>query len=372
MGQVKVPGKGQFRPQQAGCYHAHVLVPGAGAVKQHAIAPVHRQVFPGVKTQARHAVHLAQRGAQLQRLAGTVLPHSLQFLDGQVIIALAGGDFRCGALSGFHLAQNAALETDQAFAAAQDILLAGQKLFHPQLRAVHRHPHVGGVIRQADEKIILQGRVTVNGKPVIELGTKVSPTDRILIDGRPLRKERHRYFLLNKPPAVMTTMKDPRGRRTVAELMDKERERVYPVGRLDFMTEGLLIMTNDGALAQGMTHPSYHINKTYEVVVDGHVEEEKLDKLRTGIRLCDGMTAPALVEVKRYDSRRDQSIFEVTIHEGRNRQVRRMCEAIGYPVRKLKRTQVAFLSLQGVKKGAYRELTDDEVVHLKKLVMHHE
>lgn len=230
----------------------------------------------------------------------------------------------------------------------------------------------GVASRRECEKIILQGRVTVNGKPVIELGTKVSPTDRILIDGRPLRKERHRYFLLNKPPAVMTTMKDPRGRRTVAELMDKERERVYPVGRLDFMTEGLLIMTNDGALAQGMTHPSYHINKTYEVVVDGHVEEEKLDKLRKGIRLCDGMTAPALVEVKRYDSRRDQSIFEVTIHEGRNRQVRRMCEAIGYPVRKLKRTQVAFLSLQGVKKGAYRELTDDEVVHLKKLVMHHE
>ena len=134
----------------------------------------------------------------------------------------------------------------------------------------------GVASRRECEKIILQGRVTVNGKPVIELGTKVSPTDRILIDGRPLRKERHRYFLLNKPPAVMTTMKDPRGRRTVAELMDKERERVYPVGRLDFMTEGLLIMTNDGALAQGMTHPSYHINKTYEVVVDGHVEEEKL------------------------------------------------------------------------------------------------
>ena len=161
MGQVKVPGKGQFRPQQTGCYHAHVLVPGAGAVKQHAIAPVHRQVFPGVKTQARHAVHLAQRGTQLQRLAGTVLPHSLQFLDGQVIIALAGGDFRCGALGGFHLAQNAALETDQAFAAAQDILLAGQKLLHPQLRAVHRHPHVGGVVRQADKKIILQGAAAI-------------------------------------------------------------------------------------------------------------------------------------------------------------------------------------------------------------------
>jgi 23S rRNA pseudouridine2605 synthase len=230
----------------------------------------------------------------------------------------------------------------------------------------------GVASRRECEKIILAGRVKVNGKIVTELGTKVGPDAVITIDGKGLHHSHKRYILLYKPVGVVTTMKDPRGRKTVADLTAALKERVYPVGRLDFMTEGLLLMTNDGALAQRMTHPSYHVNKTYEVIVKGKVPEEKLDLLRLGVPLEDGLTAPAIVEIKHYDEAKDLTTFYVTIHEGRNRQVRRMCEFIGYPVRHLKRVQVGMLTLRGMKRGEFRDLTQEEVDGLWKLVKHHE
>lgn len=230
----------------------------------------------------------------------------------------------------------------------------------------------GVASRRECEKIILAGRVKVNGRTVTELGTKVGSRAFITIDGKGLRPTRLRYLLLYKPAAVMTTMKDPRGRRTVADLTAGMKERVYPVGRLDFMTEGLLLMTNDGTLAQRLTHPSYHVNKTYEVTVNGRVPEEKLDILRLGVPLEDGLTAPAMVETRSYDAEKDRSIFDVTIHEGRNRQVRRMCDFIGFPVRRLKRIRVAFLTLEGLKKGEFRELTDAEVKRLQEMAGCHE
>jgi len=229
----------------------------------------------------------------------------------------------------------------------------------------------GVASRRECEKIILAGRVRVDGRIVTELGTRVGPGVSITIDGRRLRPSHKRSLMLFKPCGVVTTMKDPRGRRTVADLTADLPERVYPVGRLDFMTEGLLLMTNDGALAQRLTHPSYHVDKTYEVTVRGRVPEEKLDILRLGVPLEDGLTAPAAVEVRRYDEERGLTVFHMTIHEGRNRQIRRMCDFIGYPVMHLKRIRVAFLTLQGLRSGEYRDLTPEEVDGLWKLVKTH-
>lgn len=152
----------------------------------------------------------------------------------------------------------------------------------------------GVASRRECEKIILAGRVQVNGVAVTELGTRVGPRDRVMVDGKPLhRKTLRKTYLLYKPRGVVTTMKDPQGRRTVADLMAGLRQRLYPVGRLDYQTEGLLLMTNDGELAQHLTHPSHHVDKTYEVEVKGRVPEEKLDVLRLGVPLEDGLTSPA-------------------------------------------------------------------------------
>ncbi|MDD6286918.1 pseudouridine synthase [Acidaminococcus fermentans] len=224
----------------------------------------------------------------------------------------------------------------------------------------------GVASRRECEKIILAGRVQVNGKPVTELGTRVGKADRITVDGKALHRKSARHtYLLYKPGGVVTTMKDPQGRRTVADLMAGLHQRLYPVGRLDYLTEGLLLMTNDGELAQHLTHPSHHVDKTYEVEVHGRVPEEKLDVLRLGVPLEDGLTAPAVVYVKKWDPEKNLTWFTVTIHEGRNRQVRRMCDFIGFPVKSLKRIQVGTLTLEGMKKGEFRELTPEEVASLE-------
>lgn len=224
----------------------------------------------------------------------------------------------------------------------------------------------GVASRRESEKIIAAGRVAVNGKTVTELGTKVGPKDTIAVDGKNIHREKKRTILLYKPKGVMTTMKDPQGRKTVADLVHL-RERLYPVGRLDYQTEGLLLMTNDGDLALKLTHPSHHVDKTYEVLVKGRVTEEKLDILRLGVPLDDGLTAPAVVYLKKVDTRTNTSLLTVTIHEGRNRQVRRMCEFIGYPVKSLKRIQVGSLTLDGMKKGEWRDLTPVELAELEAL-----
>ncbi len=222
--------------------------------------------------------------------------------------------------------------------------------------------------RRDAEELIKAGRVTVNGAVVTELGTKIEPRrDRVAVDGKQLKAEKYVYILLNKPKGVVTTREDPRGRKTVAELVASIPERIYPVGRLDYNTEGLLIMTNDGELTYALTHPSHEITKTYLAKVAGYPPEEKLDRLRAGIRLEDGVTAPAKINVVAVDREKALTTLELIIHEGKNRQIRRMCEAIGFPVKNLKRVQFAFLTLEGLRRGQYRQLLAGEVEELKRL-----
>lgn len=226
----------------------------------------------------------------------------------------------------------------------------------------------GVASRRDAEDLIKAGRVTVNGKTVTELGSKIEPKrDRVSVDGKPLKAEKYVYILLNKPKGVITTLEDPRGRKTVADLVAAIPERVYPVGRLDYNTEGLLIMTNDGDLTYALTHPSHEIAKTYLAKVHGYPPEEKLDKLRAGIKLEDGITAPAKINIVAIDQEKQLTTLEITIYEGKNRQIRRMCEAIGFPVKNLKRVKFAFLTLEGIRRGQYRQLLAGEVEELKRL-----
>ena len=223
----------------------------------------------------------------------------------------------------------------------------------------------GVASRREAEEYITAGRVKVNGKVVKELGTKVGPDAFIMVDGHPIRRERKTYLLFYKPRGVVTTMKDPEGRKTIADYVKDIPQRVYPVGRLDYNTEGLLLLTNDGDLAQAMTHPSHEVNKVYEVTVPGIVPQEKLDLLRIGVKLEDGMTAPALVDLTGYDYEKNLTRFNVTIHEGRNRQVRRMCDYIGFPVRYLRRVQMGTLTIDGLRRGDCRELFNEEIESLR-------
>ena len=223
----------------------------------------------------------------------------------------------------------------------------------------------GVASRREAEEYITAGRVKVNGKVVKELGTKVGPNAFIMVDGHPIQRERKTYLLFYKPRGVVTTMKDPEGRKSIADYVKDIPERVYPVGRLDYNTEGLLLLTNDGELAQAMTHPSHEVNKTYEVTVPGIVPQEKLDLLRVGVKLEDGMTAPALVNLVGYDYEKNLTRFNVIIHEGRNRQVRRMCDYIGFPVRYLRRVQMGTLTLDGLRRGDCRELFNEEIESLR-------
>lgn len=225
----------------------------------------------------------------------------------------------------------------------------------------------GVASRREAEKIILANRVKVNGKLVNELGAKFDAARcRITVDGKPITAEKKAYYLFYKPRGVVTTMSDPQGRRTVADYLSNLPARLFPVGRLDYNTEGLLLMTNDGELAQKLMHPSHEVNKTYLVKVPGIVPQEKFDLLRIGVKLEDGITAPAIVNLRTYDYEKNYTLFDITIHEGKNRQVRRMCDFIGFPVRDLKRIKMGPLNLSGLSKGKFRELTDQELSELKK------
>lgn len=210
--------------------------------------------------------------------------------------------------------------------------------------------------RRVCEELIAEGRVTVDGEVAV-LGRRVDPeVDRIEVDGVPIgAKPGLVYYLLNKPRGVVTTASDPQGRPTVVELVPDE-PRVYPVGRLDVDTEGLLLLTNDGDLAQRLTHPSHGVEKEYlATVAGGRVAQGKIRALREGIELEDGMTAPAQV------SQPDPGVLRITIHEGRNRQVRRMCEAIGHPVERLVRVRIGTLTDRTLRPGQWRELGRPEL-----------
>ena len=216
--------------------------------------------------------------------------------------------------------------------------------------------------RRAAEDLIAAGRVTVDGKIVRELGTKADPSkNKIRVDGRPVTFGAEKiYLLMNKPRGYVTTVHDDRGRRTVLELLGEDfSERVYPVGRLDLNSEGLLLLTNDGDLTNALIHPRYEIPKTYRARVAGTVTEDKLDKLRAGVELDDGLTLPAEVYLL------GDGLVEITIREGRNRQVRRMFASIGCDVKRLRRVKFAGLTLDGLKVGQVRSLSAAEVAALK-------
>ena len=221
--------------------------------------------------------------------------------------------------------------------------------------------------RRAAEKLIAESRVMVNGKTVTEMGTKVEPDAEIKVDGRRVKAaERHRYILLYKPVGVVTTASDPQRRRTVLDLLEGVRERVYPVGRLDYDTEGLLLLTNDGDLAAMLTHPRHGVERSYEARVKGMPDDEALQRLRDGIPLDGHRTLPAEAELLNRGKRDRDGLVKLTITEGRNRQVRRMLEAVGHPVKDLMRTRIGSLTDKYLKPGRWRELTEREVEKLKK------
>ncbi|HKW63085.1 MAG TPA: pseudouridine synthase [Candidatus Acidoferrum sp.] len=223
--------------------------------------------------------------------------------------------------------------------------------------------------RRKAEEMIAAGRVTLNGKVVTEQGTKADPErDEICVDGKPLRKaERLVYYVLNKPKGYVTTVSDPEGRPTVMDLLPKRGERVYPVGRLDYASEGLLLMTNDGALAAKLMKAGAHVPKTYRVKVSGKPDEKAIAKLRSGVSIAleDGRrvkTSPAKMRLVEDGA---NPWYEVVLIEGRNRQIRRMFEEVGHHVEKIKRVQLGPLVLD-MEPGKFRELTKKEVGHLKK------
>lgn len=225
----------------------------------------------------------------------------------------------------------------------------------------------GYASRRKAEELIKQGRVTVNGEIVRELGQKASYADTIMIDGEALKKEDKEYILLYKPRGIVTTSSDDKHRKTVIDLVETPK-RVYPVGRLDYDTSGVLLLTNDGELTNLLTHPSSNIEKVYLVKIDEAVNPHVLKKLETGVIIDGKKTAPAKVKVKKIDKKKNKSLIYLTVHEGRNHQVKKMFEAIGYKVAKLKREKFAGLDLHSLKSGEWRRLSVHEVKVLYSLV----
>lgn len=225
----------------------------------------------------------------------------------------------------------------------------------------------GYTSRRKAEELILQGKVKVNGKVLKELGTKVSETDIIEIDGNILKKDNRIYVLLNKPRGIVTTTSDDKHRKTVVDLIDIPT-RIYPVGRLDYDTTGVLLLTNDGELTNGLIHPSNNIEKVYIAKIKGLINPVDLKKLSSGVIIDGKKTAKAKVKLRKFDKKKETSIVELTIHEGRNHQVKKMFEAIGYEVLKLKREKFAFLTVNDLKSGDYRYLSIKEVKILYSLI----
>lgn len=223
--------------------------------------------------------------------------------------------------------------------------------------------NTGYTSRRKAEELIKSGKVYVNGEIVTELGTKVSGNDDIVIEGIHLLKEEKEYYLLNKPRSIISSVKDDLDRKTVRDLI-KTDKRIYPIGRLDYDTTGIILLTNDGELANVLMHPKSHVEKTYLAKLNKFMQKEDLEKLKKGV-LIDGVKClPTKVRIKNNDLKKDTSMIEITITEGRNHIIKRLFESIGYLVDKLTRTQYGFLTLDNLKSGEYRKLSIKEVKKL--------
>lgn len=223
--------------------------------------------------------------------------------------------------------------------------------------------------RRAAEKLIVEGKVALNGEVVTELGTKAGPNDEILVEGNVITSNDHVYYLLNKPIRVICSRSDEKDRPVITDLIN-ERQKVYPVGRLDYYTTGLILVTNDGTLANGLMHPRYNIPKTYRAKVEGRVTDYTLRDLAKGVKIEGYQTKPAKVRRVRYTEKTDSTVVEITISEGKNNQVRKMFDAVGHPVETLKRTKYAFFDIdqEDLTAGASRELKIKEIQKLYSLI----
>jgi len=225
----------------------------------------------------------------------------------------------------------------------------------------------GVASRRKSEELILQGRVEVNGQVVSTPGTKISGYERICVDGKEIRREQRKvYILLNKPVGYISSAKDQFSRKTVLDLVGTVNERIYPVGRLDYDTSGLIILSNDGDFANMMMHPRHQIQKVYRAEIVGKLSGEDIKSIEKGMHIddYDYMTAPAKVRI--VNAAEDRSIVEVTIHEGKNRQVRKMFEALRHPVLRLKRIAIGSIGIGGLEEGKWRYLSKNEILELKK------
>ncbi|HIT10596.1 MAG TPA: rRNA pseudouridine synthase [Candidatus Onthousia faecigallinarum] len=232
----------------------------------------------------------------------------------------------------------------------------------------------GVTSRRKAEQFILAGKVKVNGKVIQELGYKVDEKDRIEVEGVPITKEKKVYFLLNKPREMISSVSDEKHRKTVVDLIPC-KERIYPVGRLDYDTTGVLLLTNDGEFANILMHPSKEVEKVYIAKIKGILKGEAIKELKQGV-LVDGQKVKAeRVKVRKIDPKKNTSMVEISIHEGKNHQVKKMFESVGYEVLKLKRERISFFDLTGLKSGEYRPLTPKEIAKvfaLKKKEKKHE
>lgn len=235
-----------------------------------------------------------------------------------------------------------------------------------ELERLHKYIAQSGVTsRRKAEELILNGRVKVNGIIVTELGTKVEPnSDVVSVDDKIVSETKeHIYIKLYKPEGYVTTVKDQFDRKTVLDLIDI-KERIYPIGRLDYNTSGLLLLTNDGDLANRLLHPKYHIFKTYLAEIEGHISDESIKKLKTGVVIDSGKTAPANVKFIKHI--KSKSLIQISIYEGKNRQVRKMFEAVGHSVKLLKRVSFGKITLGGLEVGSWTYLSSEEIEFLKR------
>lgn len=220
--------------------------------------------------------------------------------------------------------------------------------------------------RRKAEELILKGKVSVNGEKITVLGTKVDGNDQIMIDGKMLSKETKEYVVLYKPRGVVTTTSDDKNRKTVLDLIETDK-RLYPIGRLDYDTSGILILTNDGDLTNFLLHPRNNIDKVYIAKINGIMSGTEIKSLEDGVVIDNKKTSPSLVKIRKKDKKANTSLVQITIHEGRNHQVKKMFENLGYEVLKLKREKIAFLDLTGLNPGEYRKLNVKEVKKLYSL-----